>query len=177
MKKYKLFLLLTCLFIQKLVIAQNTKGITISFEKETLHTVLKALMKQTGMEYIAKTECLNLTPPITIKANNVPLTEILNTICKGSPITYYITENIIILAPKPVHGRVTDEMDEPLADVLVQAGDYTALTNSRGEFYLRYGACEKTIKFSHPGDTVILRSPGKTYVTVHMRNRTTITAN
>lgn len=177
MKKFKFLLLITCLFIYRMVEAQNSKGVTISFEKESLATVLKELRKQTGKGYTLTTECLNQAPPITIKVKNAPLDDILKKICEGSPVTYYISDQIIILAPRPVRGQVIDEMGEPIADVIVQAGGNTVLTNSRGQFYLRYGVCDPIIKFSHPGDTVILRNSGRTFVSVRMRNRNAITTN
>lgn len=177
MMEFKLLLLITCLFISQVIVAQNPKGITMSFENASLDTVLDALTKQTDKGFTLTTECLNQAPPITIKAKNAPLTDILDMICKGSPFTYHISHDIIFLAPRPVRGQVTDEMGKPIAAVKVQAGDNSALTNSRGEFYLRNAACDPIIKFSHPGDSITLRHPGKTYIIVHMRNRTTITAN
>lgn len=166
MKKFIFLLLISCLYIE--AVAQK---ITISFQNISLDSALKVIMKKTGMGYVIKTECLHHAPTIKFKASNVSLDEVLKKICEGNPFTYYRSDSIIFLAPRSLRGRVINELNEPMVNVRVQCGKIAVRTNSQGEFYLRNQSCEKLIQFSHPGDTVILRYPRKTHITVRMKNQ------
>jgi hypothetical protein len=166
MKQYIILLLTTCLYITNKATAQK---ITISFQNISLDSALKVIMKKTGMGYIIKTKCLPKAPTIKLKASNVPLDAVLKKMCEGNPFTCYRSDSIIFVAPRPVKGRVIDQLNEPIPNVKVQCGRTYVRTNSRGEFNLRNEDCDKLIQFSHPADTVI-RGPGTIYLTVRMKN-------
>jgi hypothetical protein len=176
MKKYIFLVVITCLFIAKAAVAQK---ISVSYENTPLHTVLKDLRKKTGMGYTIDADCLEQSNTITLKADNVPLKEILKKISAESATKFRISGNTILMAPdiRPVYGRVIDQNEEPIADVMVRAGTLATITNNRGEFYIRPAACDRILKFFHAGDSTVIRLGKMQNIIVRMKTPIAVNIN
>jgi TonB-linked outer membrane protein, SusC/RagA family len=148
---------LTIFFIAIAVCSAHAEGtaqnVSITGKNLPLKKVFAAIEKQTGYVFFNNKRDLDDTKTVTVAANNVPLTELLDFILKDQPLEYSIKGKTIVLsrkqtaanpepvimAARPITGTVTDANGQPLANVSVvikgrsQVG---TVTNESGVFSL-----------------------------------------
>ena len=129
--------------------------VTLSLKNASLEHVFKEIRKQTGYEFLYNTEMLEKAGKITIEIKNQPLPQALDACFKTLPLSYSITDKIIIVKPRKeqgipdpaplsvlvtIKGRVLDENGSPLvgASVLVKDTEKGGTTGKSGEFSLQY---------------------------------------
>ncbi|HEY1063549.1 MAG TPA: SusC/RagA family TonB-linked outer membrane protein [Daejeonella sp.] len=92
---------LTTILILVAFLQVNAKGfsqnVTLNEKNSNLDKVFTEIRKQTGYDFLYNTRLLRNTVPVTVKANNSSLEEVLDQVFKNQPLTYTITENTIIL--------------------------------------------------------------------------------
>ena len=92
---------LTTILILVAFLQVNAKGfsqnVTLNETNSNLDKVFTEIRKQTGYDFLYNTRLLRNTVPVTVKAKNSSLEEVLDQVFKNQPLTYTITENTIIL--------------------------------------------------------------------------------
>lgn len=95
---------LTTIFILVAFMQVSAKGfsqnVTLNETNSNLDKVFTEIRKQTGYDFLYNTRLLRNTVPVTVKAKNSSLEEVLAQVFKNQPLTYSITENTIILKRK-----------------------------------------------------------------------------
>lgn len=165
MKFTAAFMLIACLKLSAIGLAQN---VTISRQNTSLEKLFREARKQTGYNFVYTSEMLRNAKPVSIDVKNASLAEFLALCLKNQPLTYYTTEdNIIVLQPLTMRtiipimeaaveemftGTVLDEDEKPMEGVSVEnksAGLYTS-TDSKGHFQIP-GQIGNTIEFTFVG--------------------------
>ncbi|SDM34875.1 TonB-linked outer membrane protein, SusC/RagA family [Daejeonella rubra] len=92
---------LTTIFILVAIMQVSANGysqnVTLNETNSNLDKVFTEIRKQTGYDFLYNTRLLRNTVPVTVKAKNSSLEEVLEQVFKNQPLTYTITENTIIL--------------------------------------------------------------------------------
>jgi hypothetical protein len=92
---------LTTIFILVAIMQVSANGysqnVTLNETNSNLDKVFTEIRKQTGYDFLYNTRLLRNTSPVTVKAKNSSLEEVLDQVFKNQPLTYTITENTIIL--------------------------------------------------------------------------------
>lgn len=108
--------------------------VNLHYQQKDLHSVLKDIQRQTGMNFIYRHNLLEKTRPITLWRDSIQLGDALQLLTKGQPIRFSLAGSSIleeeISMPQPasdtipaavgkiVHGVVYDRADMPLSDVI-----------------------------------------------------------
>ena len=77
-----------------------SQNVTLNETNSNLDKVFTEIRKQTGYDFLYNTRLLKNTVPVTVKAKNSSLENVLDQVFKNQPLTYTITENTIILKRK-----------------------------------------------------------------------------
>ena len=77
-----------------------SQNVTLNETKSSLDKIFTEIRKQTGYDFLYNTRLLKNTVPVTVKAKNSPLEDVLTEVFRNQPLTYTITENTIILKRK-----------------------------------------------------------------------------
>ncbi len=92
---------LTTILILVAFLQVNAKGfsqnVTLNETNSNLDKIFTEIRKQTGYDFLYNTRLLRNTVPVTVKAKNSSLEEVLDQVFKNQPLSYTITENTIIL--------------------------------------------------------------------------------
>jgi len=141
MKLVAIILLATAL---QVCAAGNAQTVTISKKKISLVRIFSEINKQTGYNFLYNDAWLRQARLVTIKADRMPLKEVLDICFTDQPLTYSIVEKTIVIkkreasaeqnadAPVPVKvsGTVTDQEGNPLAGVSITIkGQITGVTS------------------------------------------------
>ncbi len=148
------------LFVASLHLSAKTLGqqVTLSVKEASLKTVFLELNRQTGFNFLYSDEALSKAAPVTLKVQNESLEKVLVLCFKGQPLSYTIENNSIVVNPKAtavvisnqrdklypppidVHGRIVNEMGDPVAGASVQVKGNKSLgtiTDENGRFELK----------------------------------------
>ena len=97
MKLSTIFILVAFMQVSAKGYSQN---VTLNETNSNLDKVFTEIRKQTGYDFLYNTRLLKNTVPVTVKAKNSSLENVLEQVFKNQPLTYTITENTIILKRK-----------------------------------------------------------------------------
>lgn len=171
------------LFIAALYILVPFSGIcqnvSISVKNANLEKVFRQIEKQTLYRFVYAKETLEDAHPVSIEAEKASLQQVLNTCFTGQPLTYSITDNIIMIKAIPVakteikttpayndvSGRITNEQGELLAGatVSIKGTQQATATDLQGTFTLKNVSREVMLIISNIGyNTQIVPMNGKT---------------
>lgn len=149
--------LLVAGLVQASAYTGHSQQLTMDVKDESLIRVFAIIKKQTGYVYFGATEILAKARPVTIRVKNEPLLRVLDLCFKDQPLEYTINGKTIAVSEKKasvggangngdrspfalidVHGRVTNELNDPVAGVSVQVKGTKmgTSTNGDGEFSL-----------------------------------------
>jgi len=155
LKKWLMRINLTCIFLIAvfLQISLAAKGQNISLSKKTtsLTEIFKEIKKQSGYDFVYKSEVIKKSKPVNINVQNKPLKEVLDQCFEGQPFTYSIenktvvvmpfkkSDNTTALPPIDIKGHVMDEGGQALsgATISVKSGNDAAVTDANGNFILK----------------------------------------
>ncbi len=141
------------------------QGITLSLRDADFTMLIRLIEKQTPYRFIYNSEQVALASKISIQVKDASITEVLEISFRNQPLQYVIDSTIIIISPKPltfpvvqrkaftVEGRVTNDLQEPLAGVSVtvtQTQQGTS-TDVNGKYVLRDLDPEAKLRFSNIG--------------------------
>ncbi|MCW3463779.1 TonB-dependent receptor [Chitinophaga nivalis] len=149
--RYHIMLLLACLFTGLSLQAQDSnRKLQVNFQNATLQEVSAGLEKLSGYAFsYTESNARDYGKRITLSLNNVTITQVLEQLFQGSPLSYLIKGNMIYLRPNPAYrrpgakgtlkGRVVDfETTQPLVGATVQLSGtaYGVVTDERGFYRL-----------------------------------------
>ncbi|MBC9911749.1 TonB-dependent receptor [Chitinophaga varians] len=146
---YRMVLLLTCILTGLSLTAQDiNKKLHVNFKNATLQEVSAGLEKLSGYAFsYTAGSAQDYGKNVTLSLNNVTITQVLEQLFQGSPLSYLIKGNMIYLRPNPAYrkpgakgvmkGRVVDfETSQPLPGATVQlAGTTYGVTTDEKGFY------------------------------------------
>lgn len=163
----KLALLLTLVFTIQVTAGLRSQTITLSFEQATLESVLAEIKKQSGYNFIIKSEALKNADKVSVSISDLDIKAALKAVLANQPFTYEIKGKTIVIDEKTVEreksvlaisqdsirGRVIDENGEPLAGATVRVKDTNirVITDQVGYFALPTIYSEATLQVSYIG--------------------------
>ncbi|WP_165806522.1 SusC/RagA family TonB-linked outer membrane protein [Chitinophaga parva] len=149
----KLTVLLMTITLLQVHAAGYSQTVTLSQRNTSLDKVFKAIQQQTGYTFLYTDEQLQHSKKVqSLQLKDAPLQDALDACFQGQPLTYTITDKIIIIkrkegqaapadaAPdKEIKGRITNEKGEPLPGVTVQVKgtNHGVVTNENGEYAIK----------------------------------------
>lgn len=139
-----------------LSVSANSFGqrVTLNTRNATLESVLQSIRQQTGFDYAADEQLLNNAKTVTLRIEDIELSEALKKIFSDQSLTYSLNNKAIVikrrelslidrikeaLAAINVTGRVTDDTGQPLfaASVAIKGGKIATTTNADGFFTMK----------------------------------------
>jgi len=140
-----------------LQVSARTEGqtITLAAKNKPLERVFGEIKKQSGFSFIYGRELINSARRVNVNVKNEPLVKVLELIFHDQPLDFKISDNYIVISPKPpvvnqagdrseeeplppiqISGRVTDEAGKPLAgaSIKLKGAQGGTSTDDKGEF-------------------------------------------
>ncbi|MBK0379911.1 TonB-dependent receptor [Mucilaginibacter segetis] len=147
--KLTTIIIITCLL--QVSAAGYGQKITLNEKDASLSSVISKIRQQSGYDFLGDTELLKKAGPITVNVKNVSITDALTACFNGQPITFSITDKIVVFKSKAppetdvvkttidITGTVLDETGQPLpgATVQVKGTNIVTVTNTNGTFSLK----------------------------------------
>lgn len=141
---------LWCIAFTQLSAASYGQQVTLSERDAPLSKIFRQIGSQTGYSFVYTKEDIRRAAPVTIKAQDMPLGEVLELCFRNQPLTFSLNKDIIIVKPRPaplpaepekmVAGTVTDSATgQPLPGVTVRVEGTSlgTVTDEAGRFSLR----------------------------------------
>jgi TonB-linked SusC/RagA family outer membrane protein len=140
--------------LMQLSAAGFAQKITLNQRSTTLESLLKEIRRQSGYDYYYGNKVIAKSQKLDVTVTNVSVTEALESILKGLPLTYEIAENMILIKKKEapslldrimdrfraidVKGKILDENGAPLvgATVAVKGTNRLVKTDINGVFFI-----------------------------------------
>lgn len=153
------FMLLCTLFFCGSSFAQ----ISLSINKQTIKQIIPQIEKASGYSVFYTDKLPNLDTQKELKVSNASLSAVLETLFKGTQISFEIKPNKQILlfqqtnkptsAKKKVSGKILDENNEPLigASIMVKGSTQGTITNIDGEYTLEDAPEKGTLTVTYIG--------------------------
>ncbi len=134
--------------------SENIK-VTINLKDVSLEKVLNRIEALTEFNFVYRDDDVDFQKRVTVKANKKPLKKILDQLFLDTDINYRVSDNQIVLKPKPItkpvklseikqtkfqiNGHVVDEFGQPLpgANVIEKGTTNGATANFDGNFSLK----------------------------------------
>lgn len=147
----KLTTILTLVFSLNLSARSYSQSVTITGKHLNLYDIFNSISKQTGYEFVYDEKMLQGTGAIDINLKSASISEVLDKCLKNKPLSYTITDKIIVIRPSAikkdnttaavqpavaVEGTVVDGAGQPLPNVAIQVKGTTrgVLTDEKGHF-------------------------------------------
>lgn len=161
---------ITSIILFVMLLASNSaikaQQISLSLQRAPLWKAISEIRKVTKYDFAYSEELLKKAGPISINLKNANITEVLNKMFADQPISYKISDGIIILKEKPangntppsknketIKGRVVDENGNPLvgATIQVKGTNFTVTSDSAGSFELPGEFSDSDLMISYLG--------------------------
>lgn len=156
------FLLLCCLHVSAGVVSQTR--ITLKLDKVDLKNALAAIEKKSSYRFLYNEALVKNDMRITLNANNEEVISVLDKILNGSPLTYQVMENYLVVLKQAggavseipdirVSGRVTGPDGNAMANVSVTVrGTSTGTTtDAAGNYNIMVPDENSVLVFSYVG--------------------------
>ncbi len=145
----KLTVLLMTITLLQVHAAGYAQTVTLSQRNISLDKVFKEIRKQTGYAFLYTDEQLLQGRRVSLDLKGVPLQQALDACFQDQPLTYSITDKVIVVKRKPalstpvstppereIKGKIVNEKGEPLPGVTVQVKGTArgVVTNAEGEY-------------------------------------------
>ena len=141
-------ILLIATILQASASAGYAQKITLSEKNVPLEKVLKEIREQSGYDFFYNSKLIKQANPVSISVQNTELEDVLKLAFAGQPFIYSISDNTIIIKPKPfypitqsiaaikISGIVVDSKGLPLpgAGVRIKGTTKGTITNIDGKF-------------------------------------------
>lgn len=131
-------------FILNMTVFAQNKTVTLHEEQSSIQTILSKIEKQTKYLFVYDKAQIDVKRKITLKVNNKPVSQVLNTLFAGTQVSYSQNGNNIVLTvkkgskqpTKTVRGVITDANGEPVigATVTSTATGKGTITDMDGKF-------------------------------------------
>ena len=186
-------IILTALFLSACLHlnARNiNQHVSLSFKEAPLTEVFTEIRKQTGYDFLFKSDWLKSARAVNIEVKNSTVPDVLVIIFKGQPLTYQIVNKTVIIRPKinteasvasenepiDVKGKVLNEKGEPISGVTVSIKGTSIITSTdnAGEFILTSVERNAVIVFNSVNtEPFELRIGGKKELLVNLKPKIT----
>ncbi|MFD2555261.1 SusC/RagA family TonB-linked outer membrane protein [Sphingobacterium tabacisoli] len=150
------------------VSAASLQRVSLDVKNEKLVDVFKKIKQQTNVSYLFDGQYGSEANRVSIKAQNVELSELLPEVFKGQPFDYELNQGVIVIKDKAravytprkvdviqqfVAGFVVAETGVPLIGASIQLvdGGKTTQTDEKGYFSLPTVASSATVRVSFTG--------------------------
>lgn len=165
--------------------------VTLNVAGVPLENVLEKIEKQTDYRFFYSRDAIDVSAPVSLKATDRPLAEVLDELLAKRGIKYVIDRKQIVLSrdaartPESargemvkVRGNVRDEQGEPLIGVSVtsDAAEGGTTTDANGDYEIRVPA-GATLNFSYVGCSPVSRKAGRAGTIDVTLNENTSTLN
>lgn len=137
----------------------HAQKVSISGKNLPLDKVFDMIKQQTGYAFVADQSVLAHVPAVSLQLKDASLEEVLNQCLRNQPLTYTISDKIIVIARKaessrqpnsyyvppataPLTGTVTDEAGVPLAGVAVVLKQQKKATQTNADGRFEFAALE-----------------------------------
>ncbi|MBR5350057.1 MAG: STN domain-containing protein, partial [Prevotella sp.] len=109
----------------------SQKNVTLNMKSANVKDFFSEVTKQTGLNFICKSDLANQLPKVTVQATNKPVRQVLSTVFSQLGCNYEIEDNFVTVTKKQsggggtrqVKGVVRDADGELLIGVPVSIGD------------------------------------------------------
>ena len=121
-------------FILNMTVFAQNKTVTLHEEQSSIQTILSKIEKQTKYLFVYDKAQIDVKRKVTLKVNNKPVSQVLNTLFAGTQVSYSLNGNNIVLTVrkettqqksslKTVEGAITDLNGEPVIGATVKEED------------------------------------------------------
>jgi len=118
-------------FILNMTVFAQNKTVTLHEEQSSIQTILSKIEKQTKYLFVYDKAQIDVKRKVTLKANNKPVSQVLNTLFAGTQVSYTLNGNNIVLTVKKentqqksslktVEGAITDLNGDPVIGATVK---------------------------------------------------------
>lgn len=118
-------------FILNMTVFAQNKTVTLHEEQSSIQTILFKIEKQTKYLFVYDKAQIDVKRKVTLKVNNKPVSQVLNTLFAGTQVSYSLNGNNIVLTVrkettqqksslKTVEGAITDLNGEPVIGATVK---------------------------------------------------------
>ncbi|TCR08521.1 carboxypeptidase-like protein [Sphingobacterium sp. JUb20] len=145
--------------------------VSISKSNASLKTILKDIKKQTNFDFLLTSSQLKKAKPVDLRVENMALDAVLHKIFADQPLSYSISNKMILIKEKKVKadknkesikpsstqqlvsGRLLDQNRKPLVGATVKFKNIktTVFTDKSGNFTIQYNNDQALIQFSYVG--------------------------
>ncbi len=142
--------LLMCSVLILFGVYAQAQQITYSAEGISMQQFFKIVREQTGFTVFGNYSLLENAPSVSIKANNSPLTSVLNEVLSKNGIGYSIEDKMIVLVSKTtatkqnekdaITGTISDATGLPLEGVTIRnvmQKDLATISDTKGQFQIK----------------------------------------
>ncbi|MGB8191688.1 MAG: TonB-dependent receptor [Chitinophagaceae bacterium] len=158
------FLLLFGLHVSAGVVSQTR--VTLKLDKVELKKALAAIEKKSSYRFLYNEALLRNDIRISLNANNEEVTSVLDKILNGTPVTYQLLENYLVVLKQAgsaaseipdirISGRVTGPNNDPLpgVSVTIKGTQTGTTTDASGNFTIMVPDESAVLVFSYVGYT------------------------
>ncbi|MDR2272023.1 MAG: SusC/RagA family TonB-linked outer membrane protein [Sphingobacterium sp.] len=143
-----LFLLL---FFLTLYLTASAQKVSITVSNKPMKEVLQELRKQSGFGFMFNDQLIATAKPVSISVKEKEILEVLPLVFKDQPLDYRIKGKIITIissgnsskapagkAQRPLKGKVTDSIGNPLSSVTVSVIGTNIMTRTDGAGFFNF---------------------------------------
>ena len=169
-------------FIINMSVFAQSKTVTLNERQVPIQAVLTKIEKQTSYLFVYDKQQIDVTRKVTLKADNEPVSQVLNSLFAGTGISFSFNgKNIVLVLKdgntrqeqqplKTVEGKITDSSGEPLVGVTIEENGTKngVISDMDGRFSIKVRPDAK-LNVSYIGmssETVSVR--GKSYLEITM---------
>lgn len=145
----------------------KAQQINLTLQKVPLSKAISEIRKSTKYDFAYGEELLLKANPVSIQVKNADINEVLKKMFADQPISYKISDGIIILKEKPstgnntspskkkeaIRGRVVDDQGNPLAGATIQVKgtNFITTSNNSGNFEIPGDFADGQLQVSYMG--------------------------
>lgn len=136
------------------------KNVTLNLKSVNVKDFFNEVTKQTGLNFICKSDLANQLPRVTVQEKNTPVRQVLAKVFAQLGCNYEIEGNFVTVTRKqtgglnrPLSGTVRDASGEPLIGVTVALANSNVrtITDNDGHYQLNIPATSCEVEFSYIG--------------------------
>lgn len=165
-------------FILNMTVFAQNKTVTLHEEQSSIQTILSKIEKQTKYLFVYDKAQIDVKRKVTLRVNNAPVSQVLNTLFAGTPVSYTLNGSNIVLTIRKeparqssvrlIEGTITDPNGEPVigATVKEKGTDNGVISDIDGKFSIRIHSGAQLI-ISYVGMvTKTISTTGKSFLSV-----------
>lgn len=166
-KTKRMFMLILMALLSLAPLAQQAhaqqaaqKNVTLNLKSVNVKDFFNEVTKQTGLNFICKSDLANQLPRVTVQEKNTPVRQMLAKVFAQLGCNYEIEGNFVTVTRKqtgglnrPLSGTVRDASGEPLIGVTVALANSNVrtITDNDGHYQLNIPATACEVEFSYIG--------------------------